>query len=341
MIMENDFSGYGYPSLAAAIRVLTSHELFHAVQRAYSADDLDVWLSEGTAVWAELLYDADSQDFFAFADAYLEDVGRSLDRPPVGPVPAFAYGTCLFFEHMTERLGTAAMVTLLEQTASLGAMDAVEATIVEHDATLQEEWIAFTDANLATGSRAGLIDAYPFAAELRGVDALAKGDSIHDDNRFFPLAATYYFLSHKGGALWFASLDDPTGIDFALFPVPDGGDSNPVAAAVATWAPAGGAANTQGDFPAGDYWLRGTYAARAEQSIKIEFCLGSEAAIASCVPPTPDGGASDGASDADDSGDGGGCGCVLAGASTHTPWWPTFLVVSCLVLCVVRSRRLG
>jgi hypothetical protein len=52
MIIENDFAGYGYSSLSEAIAVLTSHELFHGVQYAYSANQ-PVWMSEGMAVWAE------------------------------------------------------------------------------------------------------------------------------------------------------------------------------------------------------------------------------------------------------------------------------------------------
>jgi hypothetical protein len=38
-----------------------SHALFHAVQNAYAS--LPVWMSEGTAVWAEKQYDPRSQDF--------------------------------------------------------------------------------------------------------------------------------------------------------------------------------------------------------------------------------------------------------------------------------------
>ncbi len=54
--IENDFVGYSYPSVSIAIRVLTSHEIFHAVQAAYDADQPAAW-SEGSAVWAEeLLY---------------------------------------------------------------------------------------------------------------------------------------------------------------------------------------------------------------------------------------------------------------------------------------------
>ena len=76
----------GYPSLQNAVDVLTSHELFHGIQNAYDAEQ-EVWFSEGSAVWGELQYDPDSVDFLWFADEYLADTGRSLDRPRRAPCP--------------------------------------------------------------------------------------------------------------------------------------------------------------------------------------------------------------------------------------------------------------
>ena len=38
MVVENDFAGYGYPSLLTALEVVISHEVFHGVQAAYRGD---------------------------------------------------------------------------------------------------------------------------------------------------------------------------------------------------------------------------------------------------------------------------------------------------------------
>lgn len=357
MLMENDFRGYGYPSLSEAIRVLTSHELFHAVQAAYVAD-LPAWMSEGTAVWAERFYDPSVQDFLWFASAYLEDTGRSIDRLPAGPVPAFAYGTCLFWEFLGERLGDGAIRSLLEHAAEAEGLDAVEAMLADQATTLRDEWIAFTEANLATGARAGGASFYPFAAEVDGLEATESGPSIHDDNRFYPLAATYYLLDHGGGTLWFAALDDPTGLVFSLHEVLGAGPDAELGQAVAAWEPAsGGPVVVAADLPRGDYWLRGTYPERAAQSTKVELCVGDEDAIAPCVAPEPDGGADagedaavdasaapdaglDAAADAGASGGGpagGACACGALGprGGARSP----ALVPIALAVLVARRRR--
>ncbi|MBL9038262.1 MAG: hypothetical protein JNG84_07110, partial [Archangium sp.] len=102
---ENDFAGYGYPSLSEATRILGSHEYFHAVQAAYDHGQ-DVVLSEGTAVWATEEYDPASRDFENFIGGYLSRVDRSLDSAPAGPVPAYAYGSAIFFRYLSERFGS-------------------------------------------------------------------------------------------------------------------------------------------------------------------------------------------------------------------------------------------
>ena len=290
MLMENDFRGYGYGSLSEAIRVLTSHELFHAVQAAY-VEDLPVWLSEGTAVWAERLYDPSVDDFLWFASRYLDDTGRSIDRPPAGPVPAFAYGTCLFWEFLSERLGVAAIVALMQQSTGEVGLDAVELALVGESTTLRDEWTAFTEANLSTGPRADAGSFYPFAAEVDGLQAKSRGTFVHDDNRFYPLAATYYFLEHPGGDLWFATPDEPAGLVLSVVAVDGSGERAPLGETVASWSPTqAGAGRIASGLARGDYWLRGTYPERAAQSRKIDFCLGREQDVEPCRPPEPDAG---------------------------------------------------
>jgi len=357
MLMENDFRGYGYPSLAEAIRVLTSHELFHAVQAAYVAD-LPVWVSEGTAVWAERLYDESVLDFYAFADAYLEDTGRSIDRPPAGPVPAFAYGSCLFWELLSERFGDEAIRSLLEHSADLEGLDAVEAMLAGESSTLRDEWILFTAANLATGGRAGGASFYPFSADVDGIEATDTGATIHDDNRFYPLAATYYLVGHGGGTLWFAALDDPSGLVFSLHEVLGAGPNDELGETIAEWEPTSGAPFVVAeDLPRGDYWLRGTFPQRAANSVKVELCVGTEDAIAPCVPPDPDGGvdggadagadaAPDAAADAaPDAGlfgggpTGGACSCDLAHAAGAAPRGTFSAIVGLVLSMLVVGRR--
>ncbi len=144
--MDNDFAGYGYSNLVEAVNTLTSHELFHAVQAAYEADS-PVWYSEGTATLAEKLFDPDSEDFIHLAGYYLDDTERSLDNPPTGPVPTFAYATALWWDFMDERLGTEAIVALQESLEWDGAdkdtLTQMEAIIEANGSDLATEWGTF------------------------------------------------------------------------------------------------------------------------------------------------------------------------------------------------------
>ncbi|MBN2799220.1 MAG: hypothetical protein JXX28_08760 [Deltaproteobacteria bacterium] len=287
MVMENDFAGYGYPSISMAIEVLTSHELFHAVQNAYAADQVN-WFAEGTAVWGENQWDPGSLDFMWFADSYLESADRSLDKPPTGPVPAFAYGTCLWWDFLTTRHDTELMNELQEATDdSTGDPLLDMASVIEGRAdTLEEAWTTFVSWNLATGDRAGALPGYSYATRLDGIHAEAEGTSIDDDNRFYPLAATYYRLDHQGGPLWFGLEEEAAGLHFALHPVKDGAADGPVEPAAEAWygeAQGKRALLDGADLPAGGYWLAVTYPQRADASTKVRLCLGDEAAASACT----------------------------------------------------------
>ncbi len=335
MLIENDFAGYGYASLDEAVAVLTSHELFHAVQAAYLYGQ-PTWMSEGTAVWAEHQYLPDNDDFYWFCSEYLQDTGRSVDSPPAGAVSSFSYGTALFFQFLTERLGDgvgpAIQEGLLDRTED-EALDAVIEAMALFGGELEDEWPVFARWNLATGIRAGGMESYPFAAELNGVTAEAEGETLQDDNRFYPLAATYFHLEHVGGPLHFAALDDPTGLEFSLHATESGRERGDVEPALATWADVW--TLDLGELDDGSYWLVGSYPQVADQSVKVEFCLGAPEAVAPCetdTEPTDTGaidtgqdGATEPTDGADDTGaasppvgdtgeESSGCGCTSAPA---------------------------
>lgn len=340
-LMENDFRGYGYSDLPVAIAVLTSHELFHAVQAAYDSSE-EVWWSEGTAVWAEWAYDHDSEDFLAFASAYLDDTGRSLDQPPSGPVPTFAYATALWWWFLANRYGDGIVVDLLEATEAgdtlLVDMEALEES---GGGSLRGDWTTFTQWNLATGGKAGATESYPFAEALGGIHNEAHGDAIIDDNRYYPLAATYYRLDHDGDPLFFALAEEAPELAFSLHPTDAEGR---VLDAIALW---DGGPQEFGALPAGEYWLIGSNPTLAEDSTKVLTCLGDAEAVAACAPA--DTGTDDTGTDGDDTGtDGGdtagdneqgrgdkaatGCGCGTVGS-------PNWAWAALAGLATVRRRR--
>ncbi|MBL8922672.1 MAG: hypothetical protein JNJ54_27740 [Myxococcaceae bacterium] len=145
MVQENDFAGYGYPSLTEATRILGSHEFFHAVQAGYDSSQ-EVNLSEGTAVWATEQYDPQSDDFEGFIGAWLARPDRSLDSAPTGPVPASAYGTAIFFQFLTERYDAAIVRKLWEHLENGRGFDSEPANqanptwVIQLDALLRAEY---------------------------------------------------------------------------------------------------------------------------------------------------------------------------------------------------------
>ncbi len=293
IVMENDFEGYGYPDLETAVTTLASHELFHAVQMAYESGS-PVWYTEGTAVWAERLFDLYNEDFLRFADAYLEDTGRSLDQPPSGPVPTFAYATCLWWWFLTLKYGVGVNAAIQEGLEWDGApKDTLTEMVLAIEAQgggLAEDWSTFASWNLATRGRAGAMESYDFAVQIGPVEITAQGWPLEDDNRFYPLAASYFRFSHPGGPMWFAHEDDASGVVFVLHPVADGEPEGPVADAVARWTPTAEPERQRlsADLPAGGYFVVGSYAAVADTSRKVHFCIGDEAAVDACVPEGTD-----------------------------------------------------
>ena len=273
MVMENDFYGYSYPSIEEAIRVLTSHELFHGVQAAYNANQ-PLWMSEGMAVWAEHIFDPANLDFYAFCDAYLEDTGRSINRPPAGFTTAWSYGTALFFAFLEAQHGIEAMVSIQEKMLIMEddeAVDAIVGVVEESGSTIEQDWFTFAQWNLASGERAGIAPSYLFAAQISGIYAEIEGSLIEDQHRFYPLAASYFRVNHPGDMLHFTA--DSDSVTFALHSSNADGS---VGEAISIWF-AVEEAEQSWDLPAGSYWLIGSQATNAEQSVRMQFCLGSAA----------------------------------------------------------------
>ena len=292
IVFENDFAGYGYPSPQWALRLVAAHEMFHAFQAAYE-NELPVWMSEGTATWAPWHHDPAYTDIAWYGQSYLDEAYRTLYKPPTGPVPAFAYGSGLWFAFLTDRHGEGLMgelLTAMERTSSepVVDVDALTEVLTAHDDTWAEAWPTFASWNLATGARAGIAPSYSFAGELDGVPTEAWGTSIDDDNRFYALSARYYRVTHGGGPLWFAVNDPDPDLHFALHAVAGGKADGAVEDALARWSgatPGPFAVADGADLAFGGYWLVVSNARTTGSSAKARVCLGSEAQVHACAPP--------------------------------------------------------
>lgn len=177
VLQENDFQGYGYPSLTFAARLLASHEYFHAVQAAYGGQS-DSIISEGTAVWGSEVFDHDYSDLRYQVDGYLDNADRSLDVPLPGPVDPFSYGASLFFQFLSESYGQDIIRTLwehmvkgqglpggLDTPAEPLWMEQVDLLLkADHNSSFAEAFQEFCVWNLHLGPEADPSVSYEFGA---------------------------------------------------------------------------------------------------------------------------------------------------------------------------------
>jgi hypothetical protein len=172
--MENDLAGFGYASRTEGISVLTSHELFHAVQSAYAPGTAIAW-SEGTAVWNEEQTFPEQDDFETFVPYFLERSYRPFDRAGSGFGDPYPYGAALWPSFLEERHGDGLVRRAWEACERRGEgadfLAAIEEVLSEDGESLEAAWIEFSRWNLFTGQRADPERAYRAGAELGAVSA--------------------------------------------------------------------------------------------------------------------------------------------------------------------------
>jgi len=212
MVQENDFSGYNYPNLEIATRILASHEFFHAIQAAYD-NDQGVVYSEGGAVWASDIFDPELGDLSGFTRGYLGEPTRTLDVPPPGPVPSFAYGASIFFRFLEERYDRDLLRLLIESTED-GAgrsggedspadpywLEQLELLLVaEYESSFAEAFSDFSVWNFSTKDHADPERSYLHGAEYAAVKAERQSLPYEEDRlRLYPAAAQFYAFQPTG-----------------------------------------------------------------------------------------------------------------------------------------------
>jgi hypothetical protein len=167
--MENDLVDFNYASVAEGISVLTSHELFHAVQAAY-VTDMELTWSEGTAVWNEEATFPEQSDYERLVESFLERPHRPFDRAGGGFTDLYAYGAALWATFLEERYGDGTVARAWEACEALGPgsdfLDAIDGMLAEDGESVQAAWTEFSRWNLFTAERADPSRAYQAGADL-------------------------------------------------------------------------------------------------------------------------------------------------------------------------------
>jgi hypothetical protein len=176
--MENDLADFNYASVTEGISVLTSHELFHAVQVAYVPDMALSW-SEGTAVWNEEVTFPEQSDYERLVASFLARPYRPFERSGGGFTDLYAYGTALWPTFLEQRYGEGTVERAWQACEALGPgshfLDAIDQMLAEDGDSLQAAWTEFSRWNLFTADRADPSRAYQAGADL---DPVATEEEI-------------------------------------------------------------------------------------------------------------------------------------------------------------------
>ncbi len=224
-VMNPGYKNSHYPSERDGVEVLTSHELFHSVQDAYSAGQWRTW-TEGSAVWNELQVFPSSvgtwKDYLGFVPAFFREPERPFDQSMgSGPAAAYAYGAAVWAEYLSERFGPLIVRQIWERLEQpVGGtvphfLDVTDALLQTRGTDLKQAWIEFTRWNLQTRERATAGQGYQRAAEYPSVrfeSDLPQADSVTEKD-YFGLSARYFRLRAEATKTVYVSRLDPLGED--------------------------------------------------------------------------------------------------------------------------------
>lgn len=166
-VMNPSYKTSHYGSELDGIQVLTSHELFHSIQDAYSAAQWRTW-AEGTAVWNELQVFPTAQgtqrDYLGFIRTFFNQPERPFDKSTgSGPGTTYAYASAAWVQYLSERFGPLLVRQIWEKleadtpaaTEPEFFLDPTEALLREkHQTDLATAWSEFNGWRLLTGPRA-------------------------------------------------------------------------------------------------------------------------------------------------------------------------------------------
>jgi hypothetical protein len=160
-----------YASVDEGVLTVLPHELFHAVQFAYS-DNVSGFFAEGSAQWAAASVSGSDADLRRFLPDFFWEADRPLDVAPAGATAGFLYGAAIWSVFLTQRYAERTLqATLGYQLANANAttLSASDTALRDEGTTLSEAFAEFALYNLATGARAstaGYVHAstYPMVA---------------------------------------------------------------------------------------------------------------------------------------------------------------------------------
>ncbi|MFN8378916.1 MAG: MXAN_6640 family putative metalloprotease [Anaerolineae bacterium] len=161
LVVENDFADEGSGgSPFGLLRTTVAHELNHALQFGFDANDTHNWVYEATATWMETVVagkDQDATGYVIDAFNYPELCFGTVNDPDSGAVQ---YGEWPFLQLMTDDLGPDAVLHYWENIAIYDGWESLAQTLAPSGETVPDFVARYRIKNLARDySLAPLFDA--------------------------------------------------------------------------------------------------------------------------------------------------------------------------------------
>jgi len=152
LVIDNDYTGFGYADPLLPMRVTVAHEFCHACQFAHDVGEA-TWYMECTSTWMEdYVYDS-INDYIQYLSSFLSYPYLALDADGSGGLRI--YGSCIWNHYLSEAHGDTIVPQIWYQlesgTSTFSNIDLV--LTGSYGSSLREEVRQFSIWNFFTGSR--------------------------------------------------------------------------------------------------------------------------------------------------------------------------------------------
>ena len=150
VVIDNNYSGFGYPDPTDPMKVTVAHEFSHACQAAHDINE-STWYKEATSTWIEdIVYD-DINDYRNYLPSFLNTLYWSLDYHDGN---LRWYGSCVWNFFPAENFGSGIVVDNWWQMEGSGqTLDMLNVVLGTHGSSMEEAFEEFAVWTWFTGSR--------------------------------------------------------------------------------------------------------------------------------------------------------------------------------------------
>lgn len=196
MVMRNEYNDFP-GTTEKNIQVTAAHEYLHAVQYGYWTD-MEIWMFEGSAAWAEEYFYPGLDDNFQYLGDVFQysDIAMNINAGEVPQLDGHWYSTWLFFQYLTEHYGVDIIKKVFEAGIQEYSFPALDRVLNDNGTSILN---VFASYYVAAGLSTADNDAAPFDFK-RGEDYKNATGGMKVESQFlFDGGTPVYFNSQSDG----------------------------------------------------------------------------------------------------------------------------------------------